>query len=291
MNLLVRINLILGATLGTAALALGFGCWSLVQANAKQEVLREAGLMMDSALAIRNYTSVEIFPLLESRVKSEFLPQSVPFYAATQNFLKLREQHPAYTYKEATLNPTNPRDRAMDWEADLIQQFRNNPQTHDLIGERDTPVGRSLYLARPIRAAAECMECHNAPSTAPASLIARYGSDNGFGWQSNEIVGAHVVSVPLASATAGARTVFRSITAWIVTVLVLSMLVVNIVVYFLVVKPIRRIAGVAEELSVGNTAAGEFAANGASELSGLTRSFNRMRTSLEKALKLLEARP
>ncbi len=197
MSLLVRINLILGVTLGIAAIALSYGCWSLLQANAKREVLREAGLMMDSALAQRNYTSAEILPLLQSQMKTEFLPQSVPFYAATQNFLKLREQHPEYTYKEATLNPTNLRDRATDWETDLIQQFRNDSKTH------------------------------------------------------------------------------------------VSMLVVNVVVYFLVVRPIRRIAGIAEELSVGN-AAGEFPPGHASELAALTRSFNRMRTSLEKAMKLLE---
>src|SRR3954454_24313260 len=100
--MLVRINLVLGATLALAALALGYGCWSLLQINAKHQVLREAGLMMDSALATRSYTSTEILPLLESRVKTEFLPQSVPFYAATQNFLRLREQHPEYSYKEAT---------------------------------------------------------------------------------------------------------------------------------------------------------------------------------------------
>ena len=89
---------------------LAFVCWSVLQANARHEVIREAGLMMDSALATRTYTSSEILPLLEGRLRTEFLPQSVPFYAATQNFLKLREQHAAYDYKEAALNPTNPRD-------------------------------------------------------------------------------------------------------------------------------------------------------------------------------------
>src|SRR6202022_2501996 len=202
MSLLVRINLILGATLGIAAIALGYGCWSLLQANAKHEVLREAGLMMDSALAQRSYTSSEILPLLESRMKTEFLPQGVPFYAATQHFVKLREQHPEYAYKEATLNPTNPRDRATDWESDLIQQFRNDPAAHEGIGGRDTPMGRSLYLARPIRAENQCLACHSAPSIAPATLLTRYGGDNGFGWQLNEVVGAHVVSVPLAGAVA-----------------------------------------------------------------------------------------
>ena len=40
-----------------------------------------------------------------------FLPQSLPAYAATEIFSTLRQQHPEYSYKEAVLNPTNPRDR------------------------------------------------------------------------------------------------------------------------------------------------------------------------------------
>ena len=68
----------------------------------------------------------EILPLLSGRMENDFPPQSVPFYAATQNFLQLRARHPEYMYKEATLNPTNPRDRAADWEADIIQRFRSD---------------------------------------------------------------------------------------------------------------------------------------------------------------------
>jgi len=56
---------------------------------------------MDSAQAIRDYTGSELLPLLGDRLQSEFLPQSVPFYAATQNFLQLHRDHPQYAYKEA----------------------------------------------------------------------------------------------------------------------------------------------------------------------------------------------
>jgi HAMP domain-containing protein len=289
MNLLVRINLVLGATLVLAALALGYGCWSLLQVNAEHEAIREAGVMMDSALATRKYTTAEIVPLLAHQLTTEFLPQSVPFYAATQNFLKLRDQHPEYFYKEATLNPTNPRDRAMDWEADLIQQFRNDAGTHEIVGQRDTPMGRSLYLARPIRVEGECLACHSSPAAAPATLLARYGGDNGFGWQAGEVVGAHVVSVPLATATASAGVIFRSIMLWIAVALAAVLAVVNGVLYLLVVRPVRRIAGIADELSVGNASVGEFPAGGGSEFVKLTQAFNRMRTSLQKAMKLLEA--
>jgi hypothetical protein len=90
MSLLIRINLALGAVFMVAALTAGYVCRSILEANAQREVFSEAGLMMDSALAIRNYTANEILPLLSGRMENDFPPQSVPFYAATQNFLQLR---------------------------------------------------------------------------------------------------------------------------------------------------------------------------------------------------------
>src|SRR6202050_603799 len=164
MSLLVRINVALGILFLCAALIAGYLCWTILEANARREVLAEAGLMMDNAVAIRAYTAAEILPLLAPEMRESFPPQSVPFYAATQNFLKLRERHPEYTYKEATLNPTNPRDRAADWEADIIQRFRNDPHAQEVVGERETPMGAALFLARPIRTEAACAACHSIPS-------------------------------------------------------------------------------------------------------------------------------
>jgi HAMP domain-containing protein len=288
MNLLVRINLALAAAFTLAGLAVGATCYSMLQANAKREALREAALMIDSALAIRAYTADEILPLLNEQMSKEFLPQSVPFYAATQNFLKLRKHHPEYAYREATLNPTNLRDRAVDWEADIVQQFRNDPHTTEIIGERDTPMGRSLYLARPIQAEPECLSCHSVPTAAPTTLLQSYGSNNGFGWRPHEIVGAQIVSVPLAAATANAERVFRSVMAAIVAIFAAALIIVNVVLYYAVVRPVRRMARIADEVSLGQTAVGELPAHGSTELIDLARSFNRMRTSLGKALKMLE---
>src|SRR5258708_3239434 len=180
MSLLFRINAALGGVFVLAALIAGYVCWAMLEENARREVLGEAGLMMDSAAAVRDYTANEISPLISARMKDEFPPQSVASYAATQNFLKFHEHHPDYAYKEATLNPTNPRDRAADWESDIIQRFRNDSKTQQVVGLRDTPVGKSLYLARPIRAKPECLVCHSTASAAPASLIARYGGHNRF---------------------------------------------------------------------------------------------------------------
>ena len=288
MSLLFRINLALAAIFVAAALIVGYACRAILEANAQREVFAQAGLMLDSALAIRAYTANEILPLLSERIQSEFPPQSVPFYAATQNFLRLRERNPEYTYKEATLNPMNPRDRAADWEGDIIQRFRNDPKAAEIVGERDTPMGKSLYLARPIRNEAECAPCHSTPSAAPRSLIARYGASNGFGWQSNEIVGAQVVSVPFAHATANADRAFRAVMISLIAVFAAVFLVVNGVLYHLVVRPVRQIARVADRLSLGDISAEEFPQHGAREIASVGRSFNRMRKSLEKAMRMLE---
>ena len=287
MSLLFRINAALGGVCLLAALLAGYVCWTMLEANAQREVLAEAGLMMDSAAAVRTYTANEILPLISAHMQEEFPPQSVPFYAATQNFLKFHEQHPDYAYKEATLNPTNPRDRAADWEGDIIQRFRSDPQMQQVIGARDTPMGKSLYLARPIRAKAECLVCHSTAAAAPASLVARYGGDNGFGWQANEVVGAQVVSVPFANATANANREFRAFMIMLAVVFAAAFGIVNVLLYRLVVRPVRRIAAVADRVSLGDTAGGEFPAGGAMEIASLARSFERMRKSLEKALRLL----
>ena len=285
--MLLRINLILLAVFALSMVVVALVVTSLLQQNAMREVLAQAGLMMDSAAAIRSYTETEVRPLLEGRMDSVFLPQSIPFYAATQNFLKLHQEHPDYSYKEAALNPTNPRDRATDWQVDVVQRFRDHPGTLQVTGARDTPLGKSLYMARPIRVEPGCMGCHGLASSAPATLLARYGRDNGFGWQPNEIVGAQIVSVPFASAEASATRVRDRVLAAIAAMFACVVLVINASLYVLVIRPVRRIAHIADRVSLGDTSPRELPSGGGREVAALSDAFNRMRRSLDKALRML----
>ena len=288
MKLIVAFNIGAGVILAGATLGLGILTSRLLHDTAKRNVVKQAQLMLDSAVATRAYTSAEIVPLLNAHIQSEFLPQSIPFYAATQNFLRLREQHPQYAYKEATLNPTNPRDRAMDWEADLIQQFRNDATLKQLLGERDTPTGRAIYLARPIRAAAECMECHGLAESAPKTLLSRYGANNGFGWAVDEVVGTQVVSVPASGAEDDAYRAWVDIMAVIVAVFVVLWASLNTALFLLVIRPIGRMTAIVDAISTGNPVE-DFPRQPVADLSALSRAFERMRTSLEKAMKMIDS--
>jgi protein-histidine pros-kinase len=244
--------------------------------------------MMEAAMAARSYTSKEIQPLLQDRLHTEFLPQSVPSYAATQSFAKLHELYKNYSYKEATLNPTNPRDRVVDWEADVVRNLRDHPDLKEVVGQRSTPAGQSLFLARPIRINdGKCLGCHSTPAAAPATLRARYGDSNGFGWTMGEIVGSQIVSVPLDVPLAQAAQAQRMILGGMAATFVVILLLVNWVLDAMVLRPMRRITRIADALSAGKTDAEPFAIKGDDEIAVLGNAFNRMRRSLEKALALL----
>ena len=137
MKLIVKFNLVLFLVFAIGFAAVGFFANRLLQRNAKEEIVENARIMMEAALAVRAYTSTQIKPLLETQIKYSFLPQIVPAYSANQYFGQLHKKFPEYAYKEATLNPTNPMDRATDWEADIVNAFRQSQDLTEQIGERD----------------------------------------------------------------------------------------------------------------------------------------------------------
>jgi HAMP domain-containing protein len=288
MRLTTKFNLVLFAVFSIGLAIAGYVSHTVLQKHAREEVLTHAGMMMEAAMAIRGYTVKEIRPLLTLQMKREFLPQSVPSYAATQNFQSVREMYPEYTYKEAALNPTNPRDHATDWEADIIQIFRNDPETGEIDGERETPLGKSLYYARPIKIANKgCLTCHSTVDAAPETMIKLYGSSNGFGWKLDEVVGAQVVSVPLSVPLAKAREEFVIFMASLIAIFVVIFIVINVMLGQVVVKRVRAMAHAADDISTGNMEVPEFSVKGKDEIADLNRSFNRMRRSLEKAMQML----
>ncbi len=289
MKLIWKFNLVL-----LGIFLLGFGItgyvsYNALQANAREEIVQNARLMMEAALSSRNYTTTQVKPLLETQLKYTFLPQSVPAYAATEQFSELRTKHPDYAYKEATLNPSNPRNRATDWEADIVNVFRQTPSTAEMVGERDTPTGRSLYLARPIQIKSKtCLDCHSTVEAAPRTMIALYGNANGFGWKMEEIIGAQIVSVPMAVPIQRANQTFKAFMGSIALVFLSIFVLLNVMLYTMVIRRVTRLAGIADQTSLGNMEAGEFRSRSKDEIGVLTEAMGRMKASLVQAMKMLE---
>lgn len=282
-NLVMLLAFLVGLGLA-AALA-----YRIVQDNARREVLQNAAIMMEEASAIRTYTDREIGPLLTEQSKIHFLPHTVPAFAAQTNFRQLQHDFPDYSYREPALNPTNPADKPQPWESDIIVSFRNDSKLKQLVTERTTITGPILSLSRPVLASEkECLTCHSTPDAAPASMIELYGRDNGFGWKLGDVIGAQIVSVPERVPLERANRTFALFLGGLVAVFVVMVVLLNLLLHYVIVKPIRRISALAGEVSLGNMDAPEFTVKGRDEIASLAESFNRMRRSLANALRMLE---
>jgi len=289
MKLVVKFNLVFIGVFLAGLIVAGAVSYTLLQNNARDEIVQNARIMMEAALSTRSYTSTQIKPLLDTQMKYVFLPQSVPAYAATEYFNDLRKKYPEYSYKEATLNPTNPRDRASDWEADLVGKFRQDAAQKEVLGERETPTGRVLYLARPIQVKSEsCLSCHSTVEAAPRTMLDHYGNANGFGWKLNEIIGAQIVSVPMAVPLANAQKSLYLSLALLAGVFALLIVLINVLLSLLIIFPVLRMSKVANDASMGKQGVEEYVKSGSDEVATLSVSLNRMRRSVDEAVKLLE---
>lgn len=289
MKLLVKFNLLFVLVMVLGLLVSGAITRSLLQDNAEDEVLNNARLLMEKAIAVRGYTSSQIAPLLQEQMKVQFLPQSVPSYSAVEVLKALQGKYPDFAYKEATLNPTNPRDRAEGWEADVVSQFRSNAGLKESSGVRQTATGPSLWVARPLRITnGACLVCHSSIEAAPKTMIERYGTANGFGWNMNEVIGAQVVSVPMAVPLQRADRSFRVFMASQIGVFVAVGVVLNLMIWLVIVRPVTRLSSLADRVSTGDLEAPDFSTGSSDEIGTLAASFSRMRASVVQAMKLLD---
>jgi protein-histidine pros-kinase len=93
------------------------------------------------------------------------------------------------------------------------------------------------------------------------------------------------MSVPLANAQRTFNTFMLSLGG----IFLAAFVVLNLMLSWLIIGPISRMSTVADRVSTGDFAEAEFPARGGDEIGVLAASFNRMRRSLQKAIKLIEA--
>ncbi len=289
MKLKAKFNAVILAIFTVGLLVTGYLSNAILNANAHKDAVERATLVMEAATAMQAYTQAEVAPLLVPHMGEEFLPQSVAAYAAIQALNGMGGSDSGYIYKAAVLNPTNSRDKAFEWEADVVEEFRAEPGTRRIVGVRPTTRGDSLYLARPITITDNaCLACHGDPANAPKTLLAKYGPANGFGWKLNEIIGAQIVSVPLSGALEEARLAFVVFMGLLLVMFATFIIVLNAMLKSVVIRPVTTMSEIADQVSKGDLDVPAFDVSGKDEVATLAGSFNRMRRSVEKAMRMLD---
>ncbi len=265
----------------------------ILRQNAEREIASTGLLLMETMISVRQYTNEQIKPELNEKLETEFLPQVIPAYSATEVFNNLRskEKYGQYFYKEATLNPTNPRDKADDFETEIVEKFRKDRKLKEWQGFRSEPAVDMFYIARPLQITEpSCLECHDTPERAPKTQIKNYGPVGGFGWKLDEIVGAQIISVPASAVIQKANQYSFLIIGIVSIVFVAIIILVNLLLNRQIVRPLKRITRVAEEVSTGHMDV-DFEQLSNDEIGNLAKAFKRMKLSLEMAMRRLKRPP
>lgn len=66
------------------------------------------------------------------------------------------------------------------------------------------------------------------------------------------------------------------------------LVLLNVLLHRFVIAPVAQIASVAERVSMGDSSVPEYVHEGGDEIASLSKSFNRMRRSLDNAMKMLD---
>lgn len=256
LNLGTKFTLILIVVFAIGIVATWLILSNVLQRRAEQEISRQSIVLMETMNSVRRYTSTHVNPLLLDQLATsdEFISESVPAFSARTVFESLRssDSYRDFFYKEAALNPTNPRDLADDFETTLLNQFRADTNLRELTGFTTLNGEQVFYNARPMAVGSEsCLACHSDPAIAPASLINTYGAENGFGWQLNEVIAAQILYVPASEVFETADVMLRVVMAITVAISAAVVLIVNFLLKRSVVNPSVQIATLARKVSEG----------------------------------------
>ncbi|RUS94197.1 histidine kinase [Dulcicalothrix desertica PCC 7102] len=291
MKINTKVNLILIIVFIGGIFISGTALASVLTQKTENEVSNKAVMLMQVINSIREYTNDRVHPLLLPKVENEgrFIPESIPAFSTREIFdiFRKNNEYSNFIYKDATLNPTNLRDKADDFESNIVKEFRQNLALTEKSGFRTVSGEKLFYSAQPLKVEQEsCLRCHSTPDVAPKSQLAVYGRNNGFGWKLNDIVATQIVYVPAEEIFNQASRSFLMVLSVLGAIFTVIILVINLLLKKTVLKRIKRIADVAQQVSVGDMNA-TFGKQDKDEIGALAEAFNRMKYSLEIALSML----
>ena len=284
-NTLLIIAFLLGIILS------GFTLSNMLYQRAQHEITIQAELLMQTMNSLRFYTQDHVNPLLKPKLATaeEFIPEVIPTFSVREvsRYLSRNPEYENFFYKDATLNPTNPKDQADEFETKLVEEFKLHKK-QELTGFRDTDNGTLYYTARPfIIEEKRCLECHSTPDIAPKSLVATYG-ERGFGWKLNDIVAAQMVYVPSEEVFTNARNSSLKVMSVVISIFIAVVLLINFLLKKVVIVRVRNIANTANAISMGDMNS-NFQEDSKDEIGLLAISFERMKASLLIAMDLLDS--
>ena len=287
MGIRMRSILVMGILGLLAITAIGITSYKLSVKNALDEAKVKSNIILNYAMATKKYMKQVQRPLVKELIESDrFYPELMSgFVTARGTFELFKESSPEYIFKQATLDPLNPANRADQDEAELIKKFDQTPalkSSEGIISKNGIDV---FYFAQPIKVGSSgCLTCHGDPYDAPKDQVEIYGTETGYNWKLNDTVAAFVVYIPTESAIAAAK----KLSFTLVMIGAGGIFVILLILWFFldrsVVLPIVQLAQRTESFSLGENLDDPIIGKSKDEIGTLAQAIERLRISLVKLL-------
>ncbi len=291
MNIRLGSLVIVGTLSLLAIVIVGITSYKFRVQSARDEAREKGLIVLNYANATRQYLADVQTPLLAQLLEEDrFYPELMSDFAiARETHSRFNERMPGYHFKQASLNPLQPLNKADEAEQEIIGAFRDNPALQIKEGTITKDGEKFYYLAQPIKVSHEnCLKCHGDPNNAPKDLVLFYGDQNGFGWQLWDTVAAFVVYLPVKQALGAAQR--STVTLLLIAggCIVLALLCIWFFLERIMVLPIVRLIKRAEQISVGETLEETVSVRSVAEVGALARAIDRLRVSIVLAMKRSE---
>ncbi|MCD4744559.1 MAG: zinc-ribbon domain-containing protein [Desulfobacteraceae bacterium] len=288
LKLRTKFNIAMGTLFLICIISIYFIAGNRLHKDAEKQVFDKARLLLITMESSRSFTSKVIKPVLYKALPGKFIVEGMSSSFGARNiFERISKFYPQYYFKHAAPNPRNPINKASAVEMDIINKFQADPALKEWKGFSHKNGKKVYMIMKPIVAKKSCLRCHSTPELAPAELVERYGTKNGFGRKVGEVIGTLTISVPASIVLKTASNNTLIFIGIVFLFFIILALIINFLFGRVILQPINKLSEVADKISIGELDA-KIDVSGNDEISNLAESFKRMRTSIKIAFDRLE---
>ncbi len=288
MSLQVRFAVMLIVIFFISLPIVGAAAYFVLQKNISEDVFEQSKFFLNTMETVRQHVGKVMRPAAQENMPGKFDVRLMSTsYAARGVAERLKEKFPEYTFRHISLNPRNTVNLADSFEQGVIQFFANYRDIHEAKGFIDKGDSEYFYVAKPVISDDSCMQCHSTPDIAPTEVVATYGTIAAFGWKPNQVVASLIVYVPTKLARSHAFKALLTFMGLYSIVFFIILFMIDRAIVSGIIKPIRKFAVTADEISKGNFQK-DFSAPGNDEIKTLAEAFGRMKMSIIASMNMIE---
>ena len=290
MTIRTRLLIIIAVVSVLASVLVAFSSYRFAVSNTMSEAKEKGNMVFSFMESSRRHFRDKQRPIVLDIVdKDRFYPELMSGFAVTRGIWdEFEKEVPGYRFRQATLDPLYPPNKADGDEIKIIKYFEDNKDLATTEGTLVKDGEPTYYFARPIKVGKNCLRCHGDPQDAPKDQLEVYGTENGYNWTEGETVATFITYVPISKAMDKAKRDAAMLFLFGIVGIVVLMILLWLIFNVYVVKPITSLEKRTTEMSLGKNLEEKIFYPGNDEISALAKAIERMRVSTVKLLKRFE---